>query len=395
MAVATGLALLALALWVIPDDADEAPAHVRIPSGYYGVAGHVLRQMANEGRFRQLDDHVAAIERLGISFVRANVDWPQIEPRPPAGGHDYDFGVLDTWVATLARHGLRWYAVGVGTPTWAGDARALATGCSTLSPPARAADFAAVMAAVADRYGRDGTFWAERPELTYRPVVEYEVWNEPNLGGFWCPAPEPARYAELVLAASGAIHTVDSDAQVIFGGLAPSGSDQTATDQGRAAMGAADFLATAVASRDELRGAIELLGAHAYGSPEAILRQVRGYRLAAERAGLASVPLSVNESGWTTNGTGSFAVVTEEQRARLMAQVAREITTSDCRVASFAPHSWVTEEADVTDQEDWFGIADPASGRPYRTALAYGDVIAGLPPGTELASEGLDAVCGG
>ena len=45
-----------------------------------------------------------------------------------------------------------------------------------------------------------------------------EIWNEPNLSGFWKPEPQPERYARLVASAYEAIKAADPGIQVIAGG---------------------------------------------------------------------------------------------------------------------------------------------------------------------------------
>jgi MYXO-CTERM domain-containing protein len=49
--------------------------------------------------------------------------------------------------------------------------------------------------------------------------VTFEIWNEPNLAGFWPPAPDAARYAALSAAAIAAIHTADPNAKVSTAGI--------------------------------------------------------------------------------------------------------------------------------------------------------------------------------
>ncbi|MDQ3758333.1 MAG: cellulase family glycosylhydrolase [Actinomycetota bacterium] len=340
-----------------------------------------------------LDRHLASIENLGTSFVRANLDWPQLEPVPPAGSHAYNYHVLDRWVGALAAHGLRWYAVGVGTPAWAADRQALALGCSIYSPPADPQDFAKAMAAVASRYGRDGTYWREYPAQNYRPVVEYEVWNEPNASASWCPGPDPVAYGELVEAASAAIHEVDPDAKVIMGGLAPFLESRSASGDTRAVQGFESFLVEAANATPGVREAIDVVGIHAYGDdPEAVARQVAGYRDATIAAGMPQVPLSLNETGWTTQGSGAFEPVPEAMRADYMREVTGAIASSNCGIASLSPHTWTTEETDPQNQEHWFGIASRESGRPYPTATAYGETIREYPPGSEV--DPTNSICG-
>lgn len=374
---------------------DPEPASKTLPAEFYGVSGHVLRLASAEGHSSLVDRHLARISELGLSFVRANLDWTTLEPSPPVDGErKYDFRSHDVWVAALARHRLRWYALGVGPPAWAADPASVAAGCGIRSGPARPDDLAALMGAIATRYGRDGTFWREHPELPYRPIVDYEVWNEPNHGGSWCPFPEPGEYAPLYLETRDAIKAVDPNARVFVGGLAPYRSSRAPTALEPAAVGAAEFVEAVAAADPRLREEVDAVAVHLYGDAATIVADLGMYRDLLDGAGLAGVPLSVNEIGWTTRGEGGFTPVPEPDRAALLGQTVDTIARSNCGIASIAPHTWVTEEVDPADQEHWFGIADPDLARPYPSGKAYAEVVREVPAGKRLDGQLMVPVCG-
>ena len=65
--------------------------------------------------------------------------------------------------------------------------------------------------------------WAEfMAEVARRfpQAAAIEVWNEPNMRGFYKPEPDPVRYAQLVRTAYNAIKEVDPDMTVLAGSLA-------------------------------------------------------------------------------------------------------------------------------------------------------------------------------
>lgn len=386
-------ALIALVLLAALLDRDQGESSGSDPaSEYFGINGSALWLMARDDRMELLDRHLSEIGELGLPFVRANLDWIQLEPEPPTGGRrTYDYAKIDRWVGALASRGLRWAPLGVGTPAWARDPAAPAN-CSIFAPPADPADYAAMMAAVAARYGSDGSFWEERRELPYRPIVDYEIWNEPNLGGFWCTGPDPPAYGELLAAAAPAIREVDPGARIVFGGLSPLGGSRPATAERRGRLDSAAFLAATARATPELGSLVDAVAVHAYGSVPEVLDQLASYRRAVDGAGLAGMPLSLNEVGWTTSGTGIFDPVSEARRASNLEAVARELALSDCGVRSFAPHTWVTAEEDPADQEDWFGIAEPELGTPYPSAIAYVEATLG-PRGAKL-TDGEAPSCG-
>lgn len=53
-------------------------------------------------------------------------------------------------------------------------------------------------------------------------VDQYEIWNEPNNKGYWQPqsTPDPAEYADLLRSAYISVKEVDSNADIVFGGIA-------------------------------------------------------------------------------------------------------------------------------------------------------------------------------
>ena len=58
--------------------------------------------------------------------------------------------------------------------------------------------------------------WAEFMAREYREFVTYwEVWNEPNISGFWKPSPNPQDYALLLKATHAAVKRGNPDARVV------------------------------------------------------------------------------------------------------------------------------------------------------------------------------------
>jgi len=51
-------------------------------------------------------------------------------------------------------------------------------------------------------------------------IKDYEIWNEQNITRFWHVAPDPEKYADMLIAASVAIKAACPDAKVAFGGMA-------------------------------------------------------------------------------------------------------------------------------------------------------------------------------
>ena len=92
------------------------------------------------------------------------------------------------------------------------------------SPPKRRSDYVTYLAALVERYGPDGTFWNEHPELPKRPLREWQIWNEPHLSLYWdAPEKGPYGYARnyplLLRASYNIVKSLDPGAKIVMAGL--------------------------------------------------------------------------------------------------------------------------------------------------------------------------------
>jgi Cellulase (glycosyl hydrolase family 5) len=134
-------------------------------------------------------------EAAGFSSVRMDLGWSGVETTQGA----YDFSSFDDLVAALASRHMHLHLIldymnalypGPGT-----------SGFASTTVPA----FAAVVKATTQHFAGKG--------------VTYEVWNEPNLDGFWPPQANATEYAELCKAAIAAGHAGDSNAKISTAGI--------------------------------------------------------------------------------------------------------------------------------------------------------------------------------
>lgn len=138
---------------------------------------------------------------FGVTRVRLDFDWSRIEQTRG----DFDWSSTDRIVEGANSRGMMIHALVTYTPTWARPA-----GSSDKHPPIEMADFVEFVRVAAHRYDSD-------------EVGSWEIWNEPNVAQFWQSetGPDPAHYAELLAAAANSIRSIDPDAVVVSGGLAP------------------------------------------------------------------------------------------------------------------------------------------------------------------------------
>jgi hypothetical protein len=356
------VATLAVLACVAPASAGgTTKPSVRIGPDYFGVNYPRMRVDSPAVRDRQLE----AIRAAGIQQVRFALVWRDLEPT----AHTYDWAASDSQVAELARHRLRLMPVFALSPAWAATGEGLDCTFGVASAGvARIDDYAQAAGALAQRYGPRGTFWREHPELPAIPIATWEIWNEPNLRHYWCPAVDPAGYAELFVRAATAIKAAQPKAQVITGGLAIDGLPGDLMPVG-------EFLTRALAARPDLWKLADGIGAHMYPAGETYqqLTVFANLRAAMTAAGVPKrEPIFATELGWGLIGPFDL---TEQERAERYRFVTRRLPRTSCNVAMMNAHAWTTTPTGPVWDFD-AGIADADTAALFPSAIAYRDSIA-------------------
>jgi beta-xylosidase len=142
----------------------------------------------------------ARLKALGLRWLRLGVHWMLAEPE----SGQWELSALDRTLAYTQAQGMPSLVYVVGSPRFASAAPAGA-GYSDKFPPKDPAQLAQRMTQLAQRY----------------PAVRaWQVWNEPNLAGFWQPNIDPAAYARLLEASSQSLRSLQPPRQVAAAGLA-------------------------------------------------------------------------------------------------------------------------------------------------------------------------------
>jgi RTX calcium-binding nonapeptide repeat (4 copies) len=334
--------------------------------GYYGINFQQLRQLSPSERSK----HLSKIAKLGIRNMRVGFAWPRIEPLPPAGGgHHYTWDTLDSEIRALAQHGIRAQANVTQTPRWDADTSIIgAINCNRSSSwaPLDVGPYGFLAKAIAARYGRGGTFWRANPGLPAEPITRYEIWNEPNLRGGWCPDPQPERYADMFMIAANAIHALDPKAEVVTGGVAPPAKEN------KHYLGISDFLGRVTARQPGLVRKASGAAVHIYPATEAAkqLDRLAWFRDQLRQGGIPNrMPMLINEIGWPTQGGGE--AISEAKRSKAYTAATVNIPRTNCNVMGILPQAWTSAEQDPRNPEDWYGIASPTTAKPYPSAHAY------------------------
>jgi len=367
----TVAAVSACALLPMSADAFEP----RVPEGYFGISAPELTSFA-----RDTDPRLAlgadGVRAAGLDFVRATVDWRQIEPLPSVlGVHSYDWAATDRLMRALAIRDLELVPNLSGTPTWARALDAAMCGTGGAVAELQAPAFGDLAEAMVRRYGTGGDFWAANPDLQSKPVRRVEVWNEPNWTGSWCPRPQPERFAPLMLEAAQGIRAADPSVEIVLGGLVITKEDLYFSSGGMRGMATGRFLQAMVAARPALTGLIDSVAVHLYDAdPDVNVSNLAWIRARLDEVGLAGAGIFVSEFGWHT--AGDAEALSEEARAEAYHALVDQLPRTDCDVDGLAAHNWFSQESDPDESEDWFGLADPGTGALYPAGEAYRDALA-------------------
>ncbi|MFP3896976.1 MAG: O-antigen ligase family protein [Anaerolineales bacterium] len=141
------------------------------------------------------------VEALGFGTVRQRFPWSALEPDPG----QYQWAYWDRTLPMVDAWGLDVIAVLDTSPAWA---RSPDERDNVWAPPQDPEEYGRFVREFAARYGDH--------------VTAYQIWDQPNVSPHWGNGPiDPGEYVELLRVASEAIRSVDGDARIIAGGLAP------------------------------------------------------------------------------------------------------------------------------------------------------------------------------
>jgi hypothetical protein len=214
--VAVAVATAALTTVIVP-----GVAAAGVPPDFVGVvAGGPMLEPGFD-----LGPELDLMKASGVRSLRVSFVWSAAQPYescadvpagpgPPfvdEGGVPTDFSAADRLVQMTADRGIGLLPVVQYSPPW--DSTGTDAG-----PPHDPKPFARYVAALARRYGADGSFWRENPAVPQRPVRDWQIWNEPNIRYYW-PKPFARGYVKMLRATRAALRGADPRARLILAGL--------------------------------------------------------------------------------------------------------------------------------------------------------------------------------
>lgn len=348
--------------------APAALAGRSVPHGFVGANadGPLTGDLSLFGK------QVKPMVRAGVESVRVNFDWRRIQPYetaddvPPAyvpyypevDGRPTDFRATDSKVRHAAEVGLTVQPILMYAPNWAARHPGRAS-----SPPADFGAYAQFASTMVGRYGANGSFWLEHPSTPYRPITDWQIWNEPHFSEFWSDRPWAHDYVKLLARAYTAVHGADSASKVVLAGLANKSWSYLGEIYRKGGRGNFDFVALHPFTT-RVGGVITI----AERARKVMKKYHDGHR-----------PLIISEMSWTSaRGKTSrhFGIEeTEKGQAKQLANayevVARE--RKRLRLRAVYWYTWMSRDKSKVDPFDYAGVVklrgDRAVKKPAFRAL--------------------------
>jgi hypothetical protein len=176
-------------------------AQAYLPAGFVGISP---QNPASAKDF-------ALMREAGIGSVRLPLNWRSVQEE---GSLDFDWKGFDHEVTLAAEENIRVMPFVYGTPDWAAREWTVLPVRSAFQRWA----WRTFLRTAAERYGPEGEFWEDNPDLEYMPINKWEIWNEENIVSF-AERPSPAPFAVLIRISGQVLHGVDPVSRVIVGGL--------------------------------------------------------------------------------------------------------------------------------------------------------------------------------
>lgn len=280
-------------------------------------------------------------KNAGANTTRMTLWWEYVEYAEDR----YSWGMFDSAYWRAIERGQRPLITVGSSPLWAQEPGLPCDDDNCSYPPAAEHE---------DQYQEFLQLVAQR----YPGAAGIEIWNEPNLAGFFGGGPDPARYTHLLKLAHGAVKSARPEMPVVAGSLA--GGIWSSTPR---FMSIRDFVQGMY--DHGAKGHMDAISVHAYPHDMDFSRayHVIGHTKETRDANGDSVPLWITEYGVSTTG---LEAVTEYQQAILLPALTRAFR-ADPEIRATYVHDLV--ESKWTDR-DWGVIRPDLSPKPAYCALA-------------------------
>lgn len=337
-----------------------APASAAPPADFVGITSEDV--FAGGASYRSAN--LISQRGLGVGVIRQTFDWSQIERSPG----NFDLGYHDEFVATAAAHGMRILPILFNPPHFQLGRTSGRASCA----PRSYDTFARYAQVLVARYGPNGSLWAERPYLGKLPITSWQIWNEPNLGIYWCNRSSARQYVRMLRAVGGAIKRVDRKAEIVTAGLPPSKLSS--------AIPIERYIAQMY--RAGGRKAFDTMAINSYAKDRRDLRTLlRGIRRQMNRRGHKRARIWITELGWGDVGPAHRFIVGAEGQASRISSSFSEITRlrRKLRLRGVVYYTWRDAPPYPPLYRDMWGLHTgllDANANPKPAYFAFRDAVA-------------------
>ncbi|MGH8302164.1 MAG: GH39 family glycosyl hydrolase, partial [Steroidobacteraceae bacterium] len=284
-------------------------------------------------------------------WLREDFRWDLIEPSPGV----FDFSYYDHFMLFAAQAGMHILPVLYHAPSWAEPS------FSTL--PSDPTAFAQYVAAVIGRYGTNGSFFKQYPNLSGSAIQTWELWNEPYYDTDANGNYDPAAYARLVKAAAIAGRAADPNAKFLLAAEMQSAQDAHGNWQWWT-----DALYQAV---PDLNNYFDAVAVHPYGSANTPLAPIIAGQPYASYDNMlriedihqqflahnaADKPFWITEIGWATCSNDPTCVTPAQQAANLTTLFADLRTSWSTWVQAAFLYHYTDGDNPTTNIQDAYGL---------------------------------------
>jgi hypothetical protein len=309
---------------------------------------------------------VARLRVAGVRVVREDVSWATLEPQRDR----FDWSSMDRWVAAAAREQIEIVALPNEAPTWA-------TGAWNRPPTSGEAldQYAHFVRALIERYGTNGEFWHQHPELPHVPIRHWDIWNEPYVSRFWATDnfPDPAGYAHMFKTVVQTARPADPNAQFMLE------ADTRVIETGWPWK---PFLTAMFDAEPDLAQYADAVSVHPYqgdgGSPHTctpfktsrgtnedwratVLQfcRITDIRRILDAHGAQHTKIWITEIGWTTAPNAPNAVTEQTQATRTSEVFELLRTTYKNMITGIIWYEYQSPEQNPNNENHYYGLTHP------------------------------------
>jgi hypothetical protein len=292
--------IAALAVSAVAVGVFAAPA-MAVPAKFWGV---VPQATPTPEQFQRL-------KRGGVDSIRTPIGWSAVQATP---GAPIDWSGVDGVVRGATLAGLEVLPFLTGAPSWAVavDHRFGSPVTLPVKTGTQRTGWTNFVSQAVLRYGPNGSFWAQNPDLPKHPIRTWQIWNEENFK-YFVARPNPTDYGKLVNLSYGAIKGADAGAQLVLGGMFATPIEATFKKSPPQAYFAGDFLNRMYKSTPGIKAKFSGIALHPYtGSYKNLTAKIEEVRTVLAEHQDSAKKLWITELGWSSgppssDGSNSFA----------------------------------------------------------------------------------------